>query len=269
MQRAFPRSLSAAVLVVLCIVAGHGASTAATMAGSVVGLSGQVTVDRGGQRYGLRVGEQIYTEDSFLVPAGAKLKLRMNDGSILALAPDTSLSIDYYMLDTSGRRQSAGVSLGQGLLRAVTAPAGQPASFEVNTAVGTSGARSTDWFVEAAPGYAQVAVLSGSVSLNSRTTGRAVVIPRGAGSRVDAGRDPTPPRPVSPAEFAALMARTEGAAVPPAPYYPGPAPYNPAPPRGYRAPPVIRGPIPFPGGGDGHREDGRGDRGGQRQPGGR
>ena len=89
---------------------------------------------------------------------------------ILSLAPDTTLRIDAYALDGYGRRQSAGVSLGQGLLRAVTAPAGQPASFEVNTAVGTSGARSTDWFVEAAPGYAQVAVLSGSVSLNSRTT---------------------------------------------------------------------------------------------------
>src|SRR5438067_176302 len=260
MQRAFPRSLSAAVLVVLCIVAGHGASTAATMAGSVVGLSGQVTVDRGGQRYGLRVGEQIYTEDSFLVPAGAKLKLRMNDGSILALAPDTSLRIDYYMLDTSGRRQSAGVSLGGGLLRAVTAPASQPASFEVNTAVGTSGARSTDWFIEAGPGFAQTSVLYGSVAVTSRGTGRSVLVPQGTASRVDAGRDPTPPRPVSPAEFAALTDRTEGGAAPAPPYAPAPPVYNPYPQRG----PVIRLPIPYPGG-DGRRQDGRGDRGGDHQ----
>src|SRR4051812_45976594 len=139
----------ATVLVLLWL--SIGTAGAATVAGSVVGLSGQVSVDRGGQRYGLRIGEQVYTEDSFLVPGGAKLKLRMGDGSILALAPDTTLRIDSYGLDAYGRRQSAGISLGGGLLRAVTAPAGQPASFEVNTAVGTSGARSTDWFVEAGP----------------------------------------------------------------------------------------------------------------------
>jgi hypothetical protein len=241
------------------------------MAGSVVGLSGQIIVDRGGQRYALKIGDQVYTEDGFQVPAGAKLKLRMSDGSILSLAPDTTLRIDAYALDGYGRRQSAGVSIGQGLLRAVTAPGGQPGSFEVNTAVGTSGARSTDWFVEAAPGYEQVAVLNGSVSLASRTTGRSVLIPPGSGSRLDAGRDPTPPRAVSPAEFAALIARTEGAAAaappsyaPAAPYYPTPAPpYNPYPPRGGYYPPVIRVPIPFPGG-DSGSPGGSGDHSGQR-----
>jgi hypothetical protein len=231
MQRAFSRSLLPAILVVLCIAAGPGTVTAATMAGSVIGLSGQITVERGGQRYGLRIGDPVYTEDSFQVPGGSKLKLRMGDGSILALAPDTTLRIDAYALDAYGRRQSAGVSLGGGLLRAVTAPASQPASFEVNTAVGTS-----------------------------RATGRSVLVPQGTASRVDAGRDPTPPRPVSPAEFAALTDRTEGGATAPPPYAPAPPVYNPYPQRG----PVIRLPIPYPGG-DGRRQDGRGDRGGDHQ----
>jgi|SRR3954447_3097067 len=247
------RTLPATVLVLLWL--SIGTAGAATVAGSVVGLSGQVSVDRGGQRYGLRIGEQVYTEDSFLVPGGAKLKLRMGDGSILALAPDTTLRIDSYGLDAYGRRQSAGISLGGGLLRAVTAPAGQPASFEVNTAVGTSGARSTDWFVEAGPGFAQTSVLYGSVAVSSRGTGRSVLVPQGTASRVDAGRDPTPPRPVSPAEFAALTDRTEGGAAPP-PYAPPPA-YNPYPQRG----PVIRLPVPYPGGGDRSPPDGRGGRG--------
>src|SRR5580700_7225951 len=155
----------------------------------------------------------------------------MGDGSVLSLAPDTALRIDAYALDSYGRRQSVALSLGQGLVRSLTAPGGQPANFEVNTAVGASGVRSTDWFVEAAPSYEQVAVLAGSVSLTSRTTGRGVLIPPGFGSRLDAGRDPAPPRAVSQAEFAALIARTEGATAPRPAYYP-PAPYNPYPPRG-------------------------------------
>jgi ferric-dicitrate binding protein FerR (iron transport regulator) len=220
-------------LVLLCLF--FGMAKAGPLAGSVIGLAGQVFVDRSGQRYALRLGDQVYVDDTFEVSASAKLKLRMGDGSVLSFAPDTTLRIDAYALDGYNRRQSAGLSLGQGLVRSVTAPGGQPANFEVNTAVGTSGARSTDWFVEAAPGYEQVAVLNGSVSLTSRTTGRGVMIPPGFGSRLDAGRDPTPPRPVSQAEFAALIARTEGAGAAPAPYYPPAAPY-PYPPGGYYPP---------------------------------
>jgi ferric-dicitrate binding protein FerR (iron transport regulator) len=241
MARKRPCPMSAAIagatLLALC-----AAATAANLAGSVVGLSGAVGLDRNGQRYTLRIGDPVYTDDTLQVASNAKLKLRLNDGSILSLAPGSTLRIDTFVADGGGRRQSAIVSLGQGLLRSVTAPAGQPAAFEVNTAVGISGVRSTDWFVEAGPGYQQVAVLSGSVSLTSRATGRGVVVPAGAGTRLEAGRDPAPPSPVSPGEFAVLIAQTDDS-VPAA--VPAPGGY---PPPGYYPPgPVIQ--IPFPGGG--------------------
>jgi ferric-dicitrate binding protein FerR (iron transport regulator) len=261
MPRMSARILPTIAAALLCLTLG--VAQAATLAGSVVGLGGQVFVDRSGQRYSLRLGDQVYVEDTFEVSAGAKLKLRMGDGSVLSLAPDTTLRIDAYALDSYGRRQSAGLSLGQGLVRSVTAPGGQPANFEINTAVGTSGARSTDWFVEAAPGYEQVAVLSGGVSLTSRTTGRGVLVPPGYGSRLDAGRDPTPPRPVSQAEFAALIARTEGGAAP-APSYPPPAaPYSPYPPGYYPPGRIIQVPLPLPPG-EGGRPGRYPGRGGQR-----
>jgi hypothetical protein len=232
-------ALPAIAAVLFCVFAGL--AQAGPLAGAVVGIAGQVSVDRSGQRYALRLSDPVYVDDTFQIPAGAKLKLRMNDGSVLSLAPGTSLRIDAYALDASGRR----LSVGQGLVRAATAPAGGPSNFEIDTAVGTSGARSTDWFVEAAPGSEQAAVLSGSVSVTSRATGRGVLIPPGFGSRVDAGRDPTPPRPVSQAEFGALIARTEGAALAPAPGYPPPSYY---PPRR-----TIPLPYPVPGGDRGGR----------------
>jgi hypothetical protein len=236
-------------LAVLLLWVFAGLAQAGPLAGSVVGIAGQVSVDRSGQRYALRLSDPVYVDDTFTVPGGAKLKLRMNDGSVLSLAPGTSLRIDAYALDASGRR----LSVGQGLVRAATAPAGGPSNFEIDTAVGTSGARSTDWFVEAAPSSEQVAVLSGSVSLTSRATGRGVLIPPGFGSRVDAGRDPTPPRPVSQAEFGALIARTEGAGAPPGPAYPPPAYYPPG--RGTQ--------LPLPGGERGGRPSPPPSRGGQ------
>ena len=144
MVRMPARALQTIALLLLCLCLG--VAEAGPLAGAVVGLAGQVFVDRGGQRYGLKLGDQIFVEDTFTCLAGAKVKLRMNDGSILSLAENTTLRIDVYALNSSGQRQSAGVSLGGGLIRAITAPGTQPSGFEVNTAVSTSGARSTDWF---------------------------------------------------------------------------------------------------------------------------
>ena len=251
---------AAAIAVWICV--GHGLALAQNVAGSVIGRAGPVALDRGGQRYTPRLGESVYVEDSVQVSAGGKLKLRMSDGSILSLASGTSMRIDEYILGRDGSRRSGTLSVGQGLLRSVTAPAGATATFEVNTAVGVSGVRSTDWFVEAGPGYAQLAVLGGSVYLTSAATRGSVEIPAGAGTRLDAGRDPAPPRQLSQGEFAALIDRTDGAGAPatptPAPpsggyYYPppGPSPYGS--PGGAYAPPRYV-PIPLPGGG--HRERG-------------
>jgi len=180
------RLLQTIAVFLLCLCSGL--AEAGPLAGSVVGLAGQVFVDRSGQRYGLKLGDQVFVDDTFTVSADAKLKLRMNDGSVLSLASNTTLRIDAYALNSYGQRQSAVLSLGGGLIRALTAPGGQPSGFEVNTAVSTSGARSTDWFSGvltaspqpgsrlsgAAPGTAYVVVLSGTVALTSRATGRAV-----------------------------------------------------------------------------------------------
>jgi ferric-dicitrate binding protein FerR (iron transport regulator) len=90
----------------------------------------------------------------------------------------------------------------------VVAPVARPAGFEVDTAVGAAAVRSTDWFVEASPSSMQVGVLTGSVQMTSSATGRGEVIPARWGARLEAGRDPVPPRLWSEAEFAAVIART-------------------------------------------------------------
>jgi hypothetical protein len=215
------RSLLTVAVFLLCLC--PGLAEAGPLAGSVVGLAGQVFVDRSGQRYELRLGDQVFVDDTFTVSADAKLKLRMNDGSVLSLASNTTLRIDAYALNSNGQRQSAGLSLIGGLVRALTAPAAQPSVFEINSAVGTSGARSTDWFsgvLTASPppgsrlsgtplGSAYVVVLSGTVALTSRATGRAVLVTPRYGSEVLAGQDPHPPVLHTQAEIDRLTARTE------------------------------------------------------------
>jgi len=133
----------------------------------------------------------------------------MADGSVVSVAAGTRLTIAAYGVDAAGQRQDAHLSLGQGLLRAVVAPASRPASFEVDTAVGAAAVRSTDWFIEFTGGAMQVGVLSGSVDMSSRATGRAIMIPARWGARLEVGRDPVPPRVWGAAEFDAVIARTD------------------------------------------------------------
>jgi hypothetical protein len=196
--------LAAAVLVVLF----DGAALAAP-AGSVVGLFGACFIESGGSRGAAKIGQSVQVGDTVDVPTDGKLKLRLSDGSVVSVAAGTRMTIGAVGVDGAGQRQNVHLSLGQGLLRAVVAPVERPASFEVDTAVGTAAVRSTDWFVEGSATAMQVGVLSGSVEMTSASTKRHETIPARWGARLEAGRDPVPPRVWSQAEFDAVIARTD------------------------------------------------------------
>jgi hypothetical protein len=201
----------------ILIVAGAAASSlfvvlpalADAAAGSVVGLRGQCLIERQGHPTPLKMGDAVAVSDTIEVPADGKLKLRMSDGSVISLASGTKMTVAAYQTGAGGQRQNAQLSLGEGLLRAVVSPVDHPSTFEVSTAVGTAAVRSTDWFIEAKSGSAQVGVLTGSVSLTSSATGRAVTIPSRWGARLEAGRDPVQARVWSPDEFQAVISRTD------------------------------------------------------------
>ncbi len=174
-------------------------------AGSVVAVHGQCAVEKQGRSTPLKMGDAVAVADTVTVPADGKLKLRMNDGSVVSLASGTRMTVASYQTDAGGQRQNAELSLAQGLLRAVVAPVDHPAKFEVSTAA----VRSTDWFIEVQPNAMQVGVLTGTVSLTSTATGHSVTIPTRWGARLEAGRDPVLARTWTPAEFQAVISRTD------------------------------------------------------------
>lgn len=177
--------------------------------GNVVGVKGQCMRESGGQATALKLGDAVAVSDTVDVPADGRLKLRMSDGSVISVASGTKMTVAAYQTDASGQRQNVQLSLAEGLIRAVVAPVNHLATFEVSTAVGTAAVRSTDWFIEAKPGSAQVGVLSGSVTLTSAATRRSETIPARWGARLEAGRDPVEARVWEPQEFQAVIARTD------------------------------------------------------------
>jgi hypothetical protein len=195
-----------AVVAALMVVAFASAATAQS-AGEVLAMGGQCFLDAGGRHTPLKIGDAVHVGDAVDVPQGAKLKLRMADGSIIAAASGTHLTIDRFALGGADKRD-AKFELASGLLRAVVAKVGEPQKFEVATATGVAAVRSTDWFIEAKPGSAQVGVLQGEVAFSSVATSKTVEIPARWGSRIEAGKDPVPPRVWTAAEFDADIART-------------------------------------------------------------
>src|SRR6516162_8740449 len=58
-------------------------------AGEVLALVGQCNVETAGRTNPLKPGDAVHVGDILDVAAGAKLKLRMSDGSIIAVASGT------------------------------------------------------------------------------------------------------------------------------------------------------------------------------------
>src|ERR1700730_8084071 len=98
-------------------------------------------------------------------------KLQMADGSVISVAPDSTITVASYSIDGSGR--DVRLLLTRGALRARVTSAPGPSTFEVSTAVGTASvdSASADWFIKAQSGSGQVGVLAGTIDLRSAVTG--------------------------------------------------------------------------------------------------
>ena len=139
------KHLAISAIVAVLTVAGMRETTAAEpQAGEVLALFGQCFVEAAGRRSALRPGDAVHVGDTLDVAAGAKLKLWMNDGSVIALGSGSRLTITDYRIGNGGERRHATFSLGQGLLRAVVSVFRGVPHFEVDTATGVAAVRSTD-----------------------------------------------------------------------------------------------------------------------------
>ena len=179
-------------------------AAAAMPAGTVIGVSGSCT-DHGRV---LNRGDAVQIGDTLNVPVSANLMMQMADGSVISVAPDSSLSVTSYSIDGSGR--NVRLRLMGGALRAQVTSVTGPSTFEVSTAGGTAsvGSASADWFIKAQVDSAQVAVLAGTVDLTSIVTGQSVSIPAHWGTRLEAGLDPVLPRLWAQAEFDVVIQLT-------------------------------------------------------------
>jgi hypothetical protein len=210
-KHVLPNRLGAVVITMILLApCWLGIAYGAADAGEVLTFNGDCAVVADGKRTVLKVGDTIHVGDSLEVPDDGKLKLRMVDGSVLALGHGTKMTVQVYEVDAANRR-NAKLKVDTGLLRAVVSKVGDQSTFEVDSATGVAAVRSTDWFFETQLGRSVVTVIDGGVSFTP--LGKAtVLVPANSMSEVDRMR--TIPRtasglrPVSLSGIKALLDRT-------------------------------------------------------------
>lgn len=200
------------ILIAAALLALPGALWAppaiAAACGEVLAMSGSAVIETGGQQRPAAVGAAVQPGDTITVPQNAKVRLHMNDGSIVTVAASSQMTIQKYDVDGTGARQDAELSMSSGLMRATVSAGGGTPNFEVKTATGVAAVRGTEWYVDVQGDRTQVYVVTGNVSLADAAGRNPVTIPKMSASSVEAHKEPTPIRPVSQLELDALAERT-------------------------------------------------------------
>ena len=134
------RSKVLAGAALMCLAAGTPA-WAAQHAGDVLALSGACFVEIAGARTALKAQDPVNVGDTLVVGEGAKLQLRMVDGSVVTAAAGTRMTVGAFAVDAGSGMRDAQFSLWRGLLHAVVAKVSQPSRFEVDTATAVAAVR--------------------------------------------------------------------------------------------------------------------------------
>ncbi|MCO5119580.1 MAG: FecR family protein [Burkholderiaceae bacterium] len=132
-----------AMLVLAC------GALASELAGEVVSASGP-TMHLRPQHLNspVRSGSPIHAGDRFRTGPQARLELRMRDGAVLSIGPDSEFQVDEYRLEAG--KQRAFYSLARGLVRTVSGAIGKirHEEFRLTTPTAVMGIRGTDFSVE-------------------------------------------------------------------------------------------------------------------------
>jgi FecR protein len=210
--------VAAVIALALMFAVCHApAALAAADAGQVLTFNGNCADVAGGRRTLLKVGDTVHVGDNIEVGNGAKLKLLMVDGSVLALAAGTRMTVQGYTVEAAGDQRNARLKLDGGLLRAIVSKVRGPSTFEVDSATGAAAVRSTDWFFDAEPNKTAVTVIDGTVSFAPLDLRKdEVLVPADSTAELDTrpGKGGTrvigPPRvrPATTAEIDRLIERT-------------------------------------------------------------
>jgi len=172
--------------------------------GQVVQQKGPVTALRAGVPRSLYIGAFLQSGDRIRTGAAAKVRIDFRDGSSLSLGENTDVELSAYLPEGSGRGV---LTLLLGIIRTSLSSVWRD-GFEVRTLAAVASVRSTDWITELNQSRASVFVVDGSVAVRGVGDDSEVVLEKGFGVDVEAGKAPPAPKEWGAARVEQALART-------------------------------------------------------------
>jgi hypothetical protein len=143
--------IRSALVSLFMIAALSDRATAQAAIGQVKTASGEVTVLRGGASQKVVPGDHVFASDVFETGADGSVGITFADNSMMSLGPDSKLSLDKFVFDTTTHEGVFDSSLSNGTL---AVKSGQivkqtPEAMKVRTPGALLGVRGTEFVVRA------------------------------------------------------------------------------------------------------------------------
>lgn len=137
-------------LLLAAAVSAASAAQAADPIGQIKTATGAVTVERAGQAKSAAVGDRVYETDT-IVTADGTVGITFADNSMMALGPQSRLSLDQFAFNPTTHDGRFNASLAKGTL---TVKSGQivkqtPEAMRIRTPAALLGVRGTEFAVRA------------------------------------------------------------------------------------------------------------------------
>jgi hypothetical protein len=203
------------LILALCVVALGGAAPAGAQpapVGTVEVLVGAAVVTRQatGEALPLTVGAELFEADRVRTETGARLRLRLRDGSVLTCGEATGLTLDQALYAPARGSQNFLLRVSFGIVRSVVDILAPQSSYEMHTNTAVISVRGTEWIAEAGRAATAVVALDGEVAVRNvdpAVPGEVTLGP-GEGVTVEAGTPPPAPTVWGDARRNAFIERT-------------------------------------------------------------
>lgn len=132
------------------------AALADELAGMVKNSSGQVSIERGGQKLAAPVGTLVHVADKLRTGADGAVGITLRDNTLLSAGPNSLISIDKFVFDTTSQAGNISVGIRKGTLSVASGKIAKqtPESVDFRTPTSLLGVRGTEFVIEVEDGHA-------------------------------------------------------------------------------------------------------------------
>jgi hypothetical protein len=210
-----PKARPLLLIIALCVIALGGVAPAGAQpapVGTVEALVGTAVVTRRatGEALPLTVGAELFEADRVRTEVGARLRLRLRDGSVLTCGEATGLILEEAVYAPARASQSFLLRVSFGIVRSVVDLLAPQSSYEMHTNTAVISVRGTEWIAEAQRAATAIVALQGEVvvrNVDPAVPGEVTLGP-GEGVTVETGAPPPAPTVWGDARRNAFIERT-------------------------------------------------------------